>query len=575
MNYQDNQLNNKADWIGAPDAPLQGFSWKGGAERHTTGVIMWSDVFLHEELTVGGVSEKYAIILLDTQGLFDSQTSPADNARIFALGTLISSIQIFNLNDVIQEDQLQYLQMATDYAQFNANISSASVKASKPFQHILFLMRDWAHVQDYPLGRAGGDKYVHQHLSTENPGQNPSVKSVREFIHSSFDVISGFLLPHPGPGVTNKDFNGRNDVLLPEFKTHLSMLIQWLLGSHNLVSFKKRILDEEVEGMAYGEFMKQFFEVFQSPDTPKTHSIYEAAIDRQLGNYVTEAMKHYVIGLNNNTDFNRTDFVEYLDKVHAIARNLTDLWFKSTKKMGMKKDEAIFNERLDKEMTEYFVGWKKTSIETWNTMQKERADNQANILKIQTDNKQQMDDTKAKQKQELDKIGEDFKSKIDVIQNQANLSKAEKQKQIDALKIEKANSETKLNQTVTSMMAEHSQKMGGVEADLRAKLENAQKNQKSKTSMIVDIISESRNMFMTMMNDGVKQRAADSLAMQQRWDREDKLKKDELELTRQRGLIMAAERKAELEKAEKSRNDERRLQEKRYQSEMEQRKTAS
>lgn len=91
--------------MGEPEEILLGFSWRGGVERDTNGVIMWSDIFLHE--TKNG--KKLAIILLDTQGLFDKKTSPTDNSRIFSLGTLASSIQIFNLNDVIQENQLEYL----------------------------------------------------------------------------------------------------------------------------------------------------------------------------------------------------------------------------------------------------------------------------------------------------------------------------------------------------------------------------------------------------------------------------------------------------------------------------------
>jgi atlastin len=92
--------------MGQPDEPLKGFSWRGGVKRDTFGIIAWSDIFLHER-----DEEKLAIVLIDTQGLFDMRTSPTDNSRIFALGTLLSSIQIFNLNDVIQENQLEYLQV--------------------------------------------------------------------------------------------------------------------------------------------------------------------------------------------------------------------------------------------------------------------------------------------------------------------------------------------------------------------------------------------------------------------------------------------------------------------------------
>lgn len=36
------------DWMGSPDAPLKGFSWRGGSERDTTGILMWSEVYLTE-----------------------------------------------------------------------------------------------------------------------------------------------------------------------------------------------------------------------------------------------------------------------------------------------------------------------------------------------------------------------------------------------------------------------------------------------------------------------------------------------------------------------------------------------
>jgi hypothetical protein len=35
-----------ADWLGDEDTPLEGFSWRGGSERDTTGILMWSEVFV-------------------------------------------------------------------------------------------------------------------------------------------------------------------------------------------------------------------------------------------------------------------------------------------------------------------------------------------------------------------------------------------------------------------------------------------------------------------------------------------------------------------------------------------------
>jgi atlastin len=96
-----------AEWIGMPNEPLKGFSWKSGVERHTTGIVFWSDVFLHT--TEDG--EELAIILIDTQGLFDHDTPPAINSKIFTFTTLMSSYQIYNLPQLIHEDELEYLQV--------------------------------------------------------------------------------------------------------------------------------------------------------------------------------------------------------------------------------------------------------------------------------------------------------------------------------------------------------------------------------------------------------------------------------------------------------------------------------
>jgi hypothetical protein len=104
-------VNKSAEWIGDRNETLKGFSWKSGVKRHTTGVVFWSDVFLNT--TKDG--EKLAIILIDTQGLFDHDTPPAINAKIFTFTTLMSSYQIFNLPQLIQEDQLEYLQVFKIY----------------------------------------------------------------------------------------------------------------------------------------------------------------------------------------------------------------------------------------------------------------------------------------------------------------------------------------------------------------------------------------------------------------------------------------------------------------------------
>lgn len=50
---------NSSEWLGALDQPLEGFSWRGGSERDTTGILMWSEVFLTELDTGEKVCDKF------------------------------------------------------------------------------------------------------------------------------------------------------------------------------------------------------------------------------------------------------------------------------------------------------------------------------------------------------------------------------------------------------------------------------------------------------------------------------------------------------------------------------------
>lgn len=49
---------------------------------------------------------------MDTQGMFDGNTEKVANAQIFALSTLLSSVQIVNLSHHIQENDLEFLEVS-------------------------------------------------------------------------------------------------------------------------------------------------------------------------------------------------------------------------------------------------------------------------------------------------------------------------------------------------------------------------------------------------------------------------------------------------------------------------------
>lgn len=95
----------KKDWLGDKDQPLAGFS--SGLDQGALGIKAWSDVFLHET----DEGKEIAIIVLNTQGLFDGETLPEENSKTFTLSFLISSVQIFNILGGVEEEHLKYLKV--------------------------------------------------------------------------------------------------------------------------------------------------------------------------------------------------------------------------------------------------------------------------------------------------------------------------------------------------------------------------------------------------------------------------------------------------------------------------------
>lgn len=89
----------KGDWLD-PSVPLVNeFTWKRGTERHTHGVQLWSEPFFVWD----DKGEEIVVLLADTQGTFDLQSSTKDNALIFSFATLISStlVRYFHKWDMV------------------------------------------------------------------------------------------------------------------------------------------------------------------------------------------------------------------------------------------------------------------------------------------------------------------------------------------------------------------------------------------------------------------------------------------------------------------------------------------
>lgn len=213
---------------------------------------MWSEPFVIR-LPLG---KEVAVLLMDTQGAFDSEYTVRDSATVFALSTMTSSIQVFNVLHNLQEDNLQVLEIFTEYGRLALEETD-----EKPFQKLLFLIRDWAFAYEHDYGLAGGNKLLEKKLEVKEK-QPIQLQRVRKHIRACFTEIDCFLMPHPGKKVaTNKAFDGRLQDIDEEFIELLQIFVPLLLDPKHIVI--KKIGGQQVTGRQLLEYFKVYINIFK------------------------------------------------------------------------------------------------------------------------------------------------------------------------------------------------------------------------------------------------------------------------------------------------------------------------
>ena len=253
-------INNEWVKTGGDSITGDGFHWRGGEERDTTGLWMWSEVFTR----VGINGEKIGVLLVDTQGMFDCETTMGLTAAIFGLSTLLSSFMIYNVDKRIQEDNLQQLALFSEYGRMALVSDNAregvSADKSKPFQRIEFVVRDWQNFDDDTLPiqnlQKSMDTYL-QKVIRSRPSKD--LQETREQITNCFEKIGCYLLPHPGFSVTKKTYDGSVSQIEDGFLRLLGGLCGKVFG-HEMEP--KRINGRDLTAGELGEFVKAYSEMF-------------------------------------------------------------------------------------------------------------------------------------------------------------------------------------------------------------------------------------------------------------------------------------------------------------------------
>ena len=366
----------------------QGFHWRGGSERNTTGIWMWSKPYILPRTNPStGKKEDIAVLLVDTQGMFDHETTMGLTAAIFGLSTLLSSYQIYNVDKRIQEDNLQQLALFSEYGRMaiqsdekeegkkkiveevevekknndeeakeesettkndsenkedteekderetkrgeekveSKGTSKYDKKQQKPFQFIEFLVRDWQNFDDEDDMEAC-EREMEEYLEDVLAERDASdLKDTRDQITSCFEKIRCYLMPHPGKAVTKKKYAGEIEDIDSTFKDFIDRYCSRVF--EHLVA--KSIHGRELTAPELGAYIQNYASMFETgAKFPEAATMLEATSNANNTNALNLTLKKYKDEMNSVAGAQQSNYMNpmLLEEFHrtVLSQSMRD-----------------------------------------------------------------------------------------------------------------------------------------------------------------------------------------------------------------------------------------------------------
>jgi len=298
----------KDQWLGGDGEPvdLKEFAFRSGPKRETTGMLVSRRVHVARDEN----GQNVAVLLADTQGLFDSLTTRKEASVIFSISTMISSMLLYNLQGKLDSSNLESLTAFLEYAKY----TSESFK-EKPFDNIHVLVRDWPWPDDYNYGRRGGKRYIESWL--ENRDSPAHLKKIADSIKLSFENVHCYLLPEPNQKLKRSGSESKLTVddMGAEFIGHVKGMIKSMWGNLTV----KKINGEKVTVSELVGLMEGHVKLYNDADAPDPSlqvdvwaKLYYERIAKKLRGSCESAVQK---------NMNTIDSVESLSSIFEVCRS--------------------------------------------------------------------------------------------------------------------------------------------------------------------------------------------------------------------------------------------------------------
>ncbi|XP_076808981.1 uncharacterized protein LOC143452043 [Clavelina lepadiformis] len=325
-----------------------GFDFRGGQYRCTEGIWIWDEPFpLKTE------SGEVVLFLMDTQGTFYREDLVKGCSVSFALSTMISSLQLYNIGRQIQESDIEMLEIFTECGRKGSK--ARREKLGKMFQNLFFVVRDW-HDPEYQYGLDGGRKIIDDVLAVHDNQRD--LKSVRRNIHKTFEKVECFLMPQPGNKVevrsadneelTMKDIN-------EEFLEEVTNLASSLFDrTPPLMS----VSGQPINAGSLIDVIAGFAEIFESGKVPKPSTIMEASSRIAMSMLIESCTDDYV---NNMAETFQDGYLdeEELKSTHKMHKISAMQKFDDIPKLRKSSFVVMFRRQLNKLIDGNFAYFEK------------------------------------------------------------------------------------------------------------------------------------------------------------------------------------------------------------------------
>lgn len=340
-------INNVSIIPGNKKNKKNGFKWCNGTESQTMGIWIWEKPIIFNHPTKGNI----AIILLDTQGLFDLNTNQKKTIMLFGISALISSHIIFNVDKRIQEDNLQHLALFSAYGQL---VNNRHYKNNAGLQTLDFLVRDWQNFDEIKEVNQYSESYIKKIFSNR---KYDDMNNTRNQIKNCFSQIRCFFLPHPGLNAISSDYIGDTKALNNKFLLYVKEYMKRTFITNPIET--KLIGNTDISSKEISHILKSYIEVFKKQEGfPEAKTILDSTIKIQHNIAIEKAYAIFIKNADKICHLNSSYLIEekfnnLIQKNKLLALHKFNIMATLGDNITKNEHKLLLEQKLDQSINKY------------------------------------------------------------------------------------------------------------------------------------------------------------------------------------------------------------------------------